>query len=151
MLKQSSYSVVKNVSKQILSCSADGNCCLVTQLCLLLLRPHGLYPTRLLCPWQFPGRNAGVVAISFPREPSQPKEWTQVSCIGRWILYHCATRKALLSWDWYSLPPEPTFRIISSSLKCTNLFPLGTEFKQVFTGTCLRMFIILLFIMANRP
>ena len=24
------------------------------------LRPHGLYPTRLLCPWDFPGRNTGV-------------------------------------------------------------------------------------------
>ena len=24
------------------------------------LRPHGLWPTRLLCPWDFPGKNAGV-------------------------------------------------------------------------------------------
>ena len=23
------------------------------------LRPHGLQPTRLLCPWNFPGRNTG--------------------------------------------------------------------------------------------
>ena len=23
-------------------------------------RPHGLYSTRLLCPWNFPGKNAGV-------------------------------------------------------------------------------------------
>ena len=22
--------------------------------------PHGLYPTRLLCPWDFPGKNTGV-------------------------------------------------------------------------------------------
>ena len=24
------------------------------------LRPHGLQPTRLLCPWDFPGKNTGV-------------------------------------------------------------------------------------------
>ena len=24
------------------------------------LRPHGLLPTRLLCPWDFPGKNTGV-------------------------------------------------------------------------------------------
>ena len=24
------------------------------------LGPHGLYPARLLCPWDFPGKNAGV-------------------------------------------------------------------------------------------
>jgi len=23
-------------------------------------RPHGLQPTRLLCPWDFPGRSTGV-------------------------------------------------------------------------------------------
>ena len=32
-------------------------CCLVTQLCLTLLRPHGLQPTRILCSWDFPGKN----------------------------------------------------------------------------------------------
>ena len=25
-----------------------------------LLRPHGLWPARLLCPWDFPGKNTGV-------------------------------------------------------------------------------------------
>ena len=24
------------------------------------LRPHGLYPARLLCPWNFPGKNTRV-------------------------------------------------------------------------------------------
>ena len=32
----------------------------VTQLCLTLLRPHGLEPARLLCPWNSPGTNTGV-------------------------------------------------------------------------------------------
>ena len=32
---------------------------LVTQSCPTL-RPHGLQPTRLLCPWDFPGKDTGV-------------------------------------------------------------------------------------------
>ena len=35
-------------------------CCLVSKLCLTLLWPHGLLPVRLLCPWDFPGKNTGV-------------------------------------------------------------------------------------------
>ena len=38
-------------------------CCLVTKLCLTLLQPHGLKPTRLLCPWDFPDKNTGVFKI----------------------------------------------------------------------------------------
>ena len=30
--------------------------CLVAKLCPTLLQPHGLYPARLLCPWDFPGK-----------------------------------------------------------------------------------------------
>ena len=29
-------------------------------ICPCLLRPHGLYPTRFLWPWDFPGKNTGV-------------------------------------------------------------------------------------------
>ena len=39
----------------------------LAQLCVLnhlvvssSLRPHGLYPARLLCPWTLPGKNTGV-------------------------------------------------------------------------------------------
>ena len=35
-------------------------CYLVTKSCLTdSLRPHGLFPTRLLCPWDFPGKHPG--------------------------------------------------------------------------------------------
>ena len=34
--------------------------CLVVKLCLMLLQPHGLQPTRLHCPWDFPGKNTGL-------------------------------------------------------------------------------------------
>ena len=34
--------------------------CSVTQMCLTLCDPHGLWPARLLCPWNFSGKNTGV-------------------------------------------------------------------------------------------
>ena len=41
-------------------CFYLGSCCLVTMLVLDSLATHGLWPTRLLCPWGFPGKNTGV-------------------------------------------------------------------------------------------
>ena len=35
-------------------------CVLVTQSCPTLCDPHGLLPTRLLCPWDSPGKDTGV-------------------------------------------------------------------------------------------
>ena len=41
-------------------------CCRLVAKWCLTLQFHGLQPARLLCPWDFPGKNAGVgVAISF--------------------------------------------------------------------------------------
>ena len=53
------------------------------------LRPHGLYPDRLLCTYNFPGKNTRVGCHFLPpsKESSQLKDQTRVSCIGRWILY----------------------------------------------------------------
>ena len=58
------------------------------------LRFHRLQPVRLLCPWDFPARILKGAAVSFSRGSSWPKDWTLVSCIGRWVLYHWATREA---------------------------------------------------------
>ena len=52
------------------------------------LWPHGLKPARLLCPWDSPGRILEWAAILLSRGSSQPGDRTQVSCIGRHILYH---------------------------------------------------------------
>ena len=38
----------------------------VAQLCLTLRDPHGLQPTRLLRPWDFPGRSTGVGPLPSP-------------------------------------------------------------------------------------
>ena len=36
------------------------------------------------------------VATVSSKASSQPRDWTHISCIGRWILYHWATREARL-------------------------------------------------------
>ena len=43
------------------------------------LPPHGLQPTRLLCPWDFPGKNPGVGCHAllqgiFPIQESNPAD-----------------------------------------------------------------------------
>ena len=50
--------------------------------------PHGLYPARLLCPWDSQAGILEWVAIPFSRGSSRPKDQTEVSTTGRRILYH---------------------------------------------------------------
>ena len=60
-------------------CSMNLLTCMFVQLlsCSVLydsLQPHGLLPGRLLCPWDSPGKNTGVVALSSSRGSSQPRD-----------------------------------------------------------------------------
>ena len=50
---------------------------------------HGILQARIL----------QRVAISFSRGSSQSRDWTHISCIGRWILYHCTNWEAQLHAD----------------------------------------------------
>ena len=45
-------------------------------------------------------------AISFSKGSSWPRDWTQVCCIGRWILYHWAAREV----QWFPYPDLNTSR-----------------------------------------
>ena len=45
------------------------------------LQPHGLWPTRLLCPWDFPGKNTGNTVRPCTRGSSQPRDRTRVSFV----------------------------------------------------------------------
>ena len=38
------------------------------------LQPHGLYPARLLCPWDFPGKNTGVGVHFLLQDSSPPRD-----------------------------------------------------------------------------
>ena len=59
------------------------------------LRPYGLYPARLLFPWNSPGENTGVVANSYSTGSSQPRDQTRVSCIAGRFFTIWATRCSL--------------------------------------------------------
>ena len=43
------------------------------------LQPHGLQPSRLLCPWNSPGKSTGVVIFSFTGD------------LGQWTIFKCAS------------------------------------------------------------
>ena len=58
------------------------------------LQPHGLYPARLLCPWDSPGKNTGVGCLALLQGifPTQRCNLDLPHC--RWILYCPSHRKA---------------------------------------------------------
>ena len=65
--------------------------------CVRLLRPHGRYPARLLCPRDSPGKNTGVgchflLQRIFPTQESNTCLLWLWHC--RWILNHGASREA---------------------------------------------------------
>ena len=78
------------------------NCALVC-VCLLVsysLLSHGLWPSSLLCPWNFPGKNTKVGCLFLLQRIFLTNDWTHlyyITCTGRQILYHCATWEALNS------------------------------------------------------
>ena len=61
-------------------------------------RPHGLQPTRLLRPWDFPGKSPGVGCHCFLRKLATIKKSTNNKCWGGCgkggVLLHCACGKA---------------------------------------------------------
>ena len=55
------------------------------------LRPHELWPTRLLCPWDSPSKILEWIAMPSSRGSYRLRDQTlvsYVSCNGRWVLYH---------------------------------------------------------------
>ena len=84
------------------------------------LQPHGLQPSRLLCPWNSPGKNTEVdchflllglwlgigLGLGLGFGSSQLRDWTQVSFIGRQILYHLSYQGAISKAWQHSTPPH---------------------------------------------
>ena len=70
------------------------------------LRPYGLQPSRLLCPWDFPGKNTGVSSHSLFQGIFQ----TQGSNLG--LLHHRQED---------SLPSEPTGKPPTHSQTCPGV------------------------------
>ena len=51
---------------EICICSSVRSFCVSCSVVFNSLQPHGLYLTRLLCPWNSPGKNAGWSGLPFP-------------------------------------------------------------------------------------
>ena len=76
--------------------------CTRAQLCPILLRPHGLQPARVLCPWNFSGKNIGV-GVHFLLQGIFPTQGLNLGLLCRWhcrwILYHkCHLRGSVARW-----------------------------------------------------
>ena len=73
------------------------------------LRPCGLQPARLLCPWGSLGKILEWVALLSSGGSSQPWDRTHisyVSCIGRQVLYHqCHLESPYCWWECKFLQP----------------------------------------------
>ena len=77
------------------------SCCLVTKSCLIPLGPHGLQPTRFLCPWAFPGKNTGVSCHFLLQGIFLTQELNLHLLHCRQILYHWPTGEALCKEKCY--------------------------------------------------
>ena len=74
------------------------------QLCLTL-RPCGLWPTRLLCPWDSPGRNTRVGCHSLLQGTFLTQGQAQVSWIGRQVHNRWAPGSPFVRLGRYPLWP----------------------------------------------
>ena len=76
------------------------------------LRPHGLQPSRLLCPWDSPGKNTGegwyfFLQGIFPTQGSSP---------GLWCLLHCS--RILHRWAIWEAPRINNHHPETSAISC---------------------------------
>ena len=75
------------------------------------LRPHGLQPARLLCPWNFPGNNTGVACHFTPQGIFQTQGLNS-------YLWH------LLHWRVDSVPlliPQPGIESVPPAVEACSL------------------------------
>ena len=94
------------------------DCCLVAKSYPTLLHPYGLPAFSIHGIFQ--ARTLKLVGLSLSRGSSWHRDWTHISCIGRWFLYHWATWEALPS----HMPILPLFNIHPPKvhlLQLTNL------------------------------
>ena len=86
---------------------------------------HGILQARIL----------EQVAISYSKGSSQPRDRTHVSCIGRWMLYHCVTWETLehegKTLNWRPLKPVPSKPPVQS-MTSTSLSAVIASITQAF-------------------
>ena len=106
------------------------NCSLVPKSCPILLQSHGLCPPGFSVHGISQARILQWVAVSFSRGSSWPRDQTPVSCVSRWILYHWATREALvfpipLPYIWHTSTGWITY-VCACVLGLRHMFLLST-------------------------
>ena len=93
--------------------------------------------SRLLSPWDFPGKNTGVGCHFLFRGSSQPRDQTWVSCIAGRFLSDCATREASFT---YVCIHTHTHRYIYASYQIIFLYRLLQNVEYTFlcckVGSC---------------
>ena len=71
---------LKNFNSEDITYVLNGCACSIASVTSNSLRPHGRQPTRLLCPWDFPGKNTrGGCHALFSRISSWPRDWSCIS------------------------------------------------------------------------
>ena len=94
---------------------------LVAKLCPTLATPEE--PTRLLCPWDFPGRNAGMGSHSLLQGifPTQGSKLHLLNC--RQILCHWTTREAPTCGKLHEICSCSGGLEFMSSEPCVQVYP----------------------------
>ena len=82
--------------------------------------PHGLQPARLLCPWNFPGKNTGVGCPSL-QGSSWPREPILISCTaGRYVAINGSPFPFFISSTFFFLCPPLPPPLLSHHLHFTH-------------------------------
>ena len=97
------------------------------------LRPHGLQPTRLLCPWDSPGKNTGVGChfILQCMKVESESEVTQscltlsdpMDCSPPGSSIHGIFQATVLEWGAIAFSPHHSYYCLNISYVLTQLFP----------------------------
>ena len=106
--------VLCNKQWESLSCSVMSNS----------LRPHGLQPSRPLCPWDSPGKKTGVGCHSVSRAPLQPRVGTCI--VGRFFTVWATPE--MRSQQQRVAPPCHNWR----KPACSNEDPVQPKLKNLF-------------------
>ena len=102
IMEYSCNRILLNNTNKLLVYMTTFCCCLVTKSRLTLLWPYGLKTSRVLCLWDFPGKNTGVGCYFllqgiFPTQGLNPSllHW-QADCLP--LSHQCESIKYYIEW-----------------------------------------------------
>ncbi|XDA83223.1 hypothetical protein R6Z07F_013117 [Ovis aries] len=106
--------------------------CSVASVVSTSVRPHGLQPARLLCPWNSPGENTGVGYHALLQESSQARDRTRASCIaGRFFTYEASWEALKSTWHWCEeYTPQSHLRQVTCLFHFSFLSVSPADFRE---------------------